>query len=63
MIDKDEIDRVLGSMTREEIEDWLYHNRKQGKPKRNICMCGMNEKMDGEYYCEECLKKNPFLCA
>lgn len=27
------------------------------------CSCGRGEKLDGEYYCKECLIKNPFLCA
>lgn len=28
-----------------------------------MCKCGKNEKLIGEYYCKECLDRNPFLCA
>lgn len=28
-----------------------------------LCSCGKGNKMDGEYYCEECIDKNPFLCS
>jgi hypothetical protein len=29
----------------------------------NTCMCGLAERLDGQHYCEQCLKDNPFLCS
>jgi hypothetical protein len=29
----------------------------------NNCFCGLKQKMDGENYCEDCLRKNPFFCS
>lgn len=28
-----------------------------------LCSCGLNEKVDGEYYCQPCLTENPFRIA
>ena len=36
------------------------------KPELNekfLCSCGLNEKVDGEYYCQPCLNENPFRIA
>jgi hypothetical protein len=71
--DKDELDKALSSMSDEQIEQieaWLNQNRKkeekpeekqQEKPKRRMCLCGVHEVQDGEYYCVFCKLKNPFL--
>lgn len=29
----------------------------------NNCSCGLNQKIDGENYCKECLNQNPLFCA
>lgn len=29
----------------------------------HLCGCGKLEKIDGEHYCQACLKENPFLCS
>jgi hypothetical protein len=28
-----------------------------------ICSCDLKPKVDGENYCEDCLKQNPLFCA
>ncbi len=28
----------------------------------STCSCGRGIKVEGEYYCRECLRKNPLLC-
>jgi len=35
----------------------------ESKEKEYTCSCGRGDKVDGEYYCIECLKENPFLIA
>ena len=29
----------------------------------NNCSCGRGIKMDGDFYCKECLTENPLLCT
>lgn len=40
----------------------LTDSYKDKKP-HNQCSCGRGEKEAGEYYCKQCLKANPMLCA
>jgi hypothetical protein len=46
----------------EEFNKALSEYDKKEKLNPN-CSCGVFRKKDGEHYCEECLKDNPFLCT
>ena len=56
------MDEKLSSMTREEIEEWMAKNWRTSSYKPKYCSCG-NERDERDHYCEECIRKNPFLCT
>jgi hypothetical protein len=60
---KNQFDEMLGSMTREEVNEWMDNKgMRSAKAKPRYCSCG-NERNEGDHYCYECIKKNPFLCT
>ena len=45
------------------FEQFVKDRAKYLQPEsKNMCSCGREEKADGENYCKECIKDNPFKC-